>query len=351
MGGLGKRRLPRRTFITTQGDVRDGPLDKYTSRAEKVLEGNTPDSGWLYFICRLDSDAEIMQPEMWGKANPSLYDPARTELLEEIKLEFEEYKEDPAGHGAFATKRMNRPQGDKEAEVTSWENILAASRPIPEGIGLETHPAVWGVDYASTQDFVAAGVLWEIQGTYYWITHTWVCAQSKTLSRIQFPLAEAEARGELTMVDAPEIDPETPVNWIVEQSEKYNLLLGGIDHYRYTLLSKAFASAGFSTDKRTGNVKLTYTPEQSQVAPIITSAFTSQRIVWGDSMLMRWYTNNACRLIDKRGNISFGKYEPKSRKTDGFMAMVAAFVAAVIKQDEMQAADYSSADLPEVYTY
>ena len=55
--------------------------------------------------------------------------------------------------------------------------------------------------------------------------------------------------------------PETPVNWIVEQSEKYNLLLGGIDHYRYTLLSKAFASAGFSTDKRTGNVKLTYTPE------------------------------------------------------------------------------------------
>lgn len=179
-----------------------------------------------------------MQPEMWGKANPSLYDPARTELLEEIKLEFEEYKEDPAGHGAFATKRMNRPQGDKEAEVTSWENILAASRPIPEGIGLETHPAVWGVDYASTQDFVAAGVLWEIQGTYYWITHTWVCAQSKTLSRIQFPLAEAEARGELTMVDAPEIDPETPVNWIVEQGEKYNLLLGGIDHYRYTLLSK-----------------------------------------------------------------------------------------------------------------
>lgn len=351
VGGLGKRRLPRRTFITTQGDVRDGPLDKYTARAEKVLEGNTPDSGWLYFICRLDSDAEIMQPEMWGKANPSLYDPARTELLEEIKLEFEEYKEDPAGHGAFATKRMNRPQGDKEAEVTSWENILAASRPIPEGVGLETHPAVWGVDYASTQDFVAAGVLWEIQGTYYWITHTWVCAQSKTLSRIQFPLAEAEARGELTMVDAPEIDPETPVNWIVEQSEKYNLLLGGIDHYRYTLLSKAFASAGFSTDKRTGNVKLTYTPEQSQVAPIITSAFTSQRIVWGDSMLMRWYTNNACRLIDKRGNISFGKYEPKSRKTDGFMAMVAAFVAAVIKQDEMQAADYSSADLPDVYTY
>lgn len=68
VGGLGKRRLPRRTFITTQGDVRDGPLDKYTARAEKVLEGNTPDSGWLYFICRLDSDAEIMQPEMWGKA-------------------------------------------------------------------------------------------------------------------------------------------------------------------------------------------------------------------------------------------------------------------------------------------
>lgn len=350
VGGLGKRKLPRRTYITTQGNVRDGPLDKYTTRAAKVLEGIAPDGGWLYFICRLDSDAEIMQPETWPKANPSLLDPTRTELLEEIKLEFEEYKEDPAGHGAFATKRMNRPQGDKEIEITSWENIQAACADLPPVDVLKQHPATFGIDYASTQDFVAAGILFFVNETWCWITKSWVCGQSKTLARIQFPIAEAEARGELEMVDAPEIAPEIPVAWVEEQANRYNLLLGGIDHYRFTLLAKAFTAAGYSTDKKTGNLKLTYSPEQCMVAPIITSAFTRHKIAWGDSMIMRWYTNNACRIIDKHGNISFGKIEPKSRKTDGFMAFVAAMIAANIKAEEMEA-DYNSSELPDVYVY
>ena len=350
VGGLGKRPLPRRTYITTQGEVRDGPLDEYYNRAQKVLAGELEDGGWLYFICQLDSDEEILDPATWGKANPSLNDPTRTELLEEIKLEFLEYKEDPAGNSAFATKRMNRPQGQAETEVTSWENIKAASREIPAEILEQRRPAVWGVDYASTQDFVAAGVLFQAAGVYYWITHTWVCKQSKTLGRIKFPLDQAEARGELSMIDGPEVLPDVPVQWIAEQGEKYNLLLGGIDHYRYTLLAKAFTAAGFDTDRKTGNVKLTYSPEQSQVAPVIASLFNNHRIVWGDNMLMRWYTNNACRIIDKRGNISYGKIEPKTRKTDGFMALVAAMIAAGIKQEELEAGEATAAVLP-VYSF
>ncbi|MGM9660763.1 MAG: terminase TerL endonuclease subunit [Faecousia sp.] len=348
--GLGKRRHPRRTYITTMGDVRDGPLDKLLEKALKVLRMEQPDNGWLYFICRLDSDAEIMNPEFWAKANPSLCDPARPELYKEILLEFEEYKDDPAGHSAFATKRMNRPQGDTEAEVASWENIKAASTQLPHESVLMGRPAVFGIDYASTQDFVAAGILILVDGTYYWITHSWVCAQSKSLSRIQFPLKEAETRKELTMVDAPEISPEIPVQWVSDMRSKYQLIMGGIDHFRYTLLSKAFAEHGFDPDRKKGNLKLTYSPEQSMVAPLISSAFLNHKIVWGDNMLMRWYTNNAIRIIDKRGNITYGKIEPKSRKTDGFMALVAAFIVAQIKMDALTYYD-ADIDLPDVFVY
>lgn len=348
--GLGKKAHPRRTYITTQGDVRGGSLDKKLETAAKVLSGEKPDNGWLYFICRLDSDAEVMDPSKWGKANPSLYDPNRRALLKEIQLEFDEYREDPAGHGAFATKRMNRPRGDKEAEVTSWENILAASRPLPDKSLLMGRPAVFGIDYASTQDFVAAGILVIVDDVHCWITHTWVCAQSSSLSRIRFPLAEAEARGELTMVDLPEIPPEMPVEWVEQQKAEYHLIMGGIDHFRYTLLAKTFRAYGYDTDRKKGNLKLTYSPEQSMVAPVITSAFLNQKICWGDSMIMRWYTNNAIRIIDKKGNISFGKIEPKSRKTDGFMAMVAAFIVAEIKRDELTYYNLDTS-LPEVYVY
>ena len=348
--GLGKKKHPRKTIITTQGDVRDGPLDKMLARAEKVLAGDLPDNGWLYFICRLDSDEEITKPEMWIKANPSLCDPNRPQLLEQIRLEYQEYLEDPAANAAFATKRMNRPKSNLITAVTSWENIVAASAPLPPAEFLYGRNAVGAVDYASTQDFVCAGVLIPVNGMYYWLQHSWVCARSPTLSYIKFPIQEAEQRDELTIVDAPEIHPDLPVAWLDEQREKYNLILTGIDHFRYTLLSKSFTNYGFDPDRKTGNLKLTYTPEQSMVAPIIASAFLNHRICWGDSMIMRWYTNNATRLIDKRGNISFGKIEPKSRKTDGFMALVMAFICAQLREDELIVSD-SDTELPNVYIY
>lgn len=347
--GLGKKKHPRRTIITTMGDVRGGPMDKLMERAEKVLSGELSDGGWLYFICRLDNDEEINDPDMWGKANPSLYDPNRPELLNEILEEYQEYREDPAGHAAFATKRMNRPKGDVLAQVTSWENIQAASKPIPEE-ALFGCPAVGAVDYASTQDFVSAGVLIPKDGMFYWLQHTWVCQQSSTLNYVKFPLREAELRGELTMVDAVEISPDIPVAWLEEQREKYNLLLTGIDHFRFTLLSKAFGEHGFDPDRKKGNLKLTYTPEQSMVAPIIASAFINHKIVWGDCMIMRWFTNNATRMIDKKGNITFGKIEPKSRKTDGFMAMVMAFICYMLRQDAFESGSQDGG-LPDVYIY
>ena len=347
--GLGKKKHPRRTIITTMGDARGGPMDKLMERAEKVLSGELSDGGWLYFICRLDNDEEINDPEMWGKANPSLYDPNRPELLNEILEEYQEYREDPAGHAAFATKRMNRPKGDILAQVTSWENIQAASKPIPEE-ELYGCPAVAATDYASTQDFVTSGVLIPKDGMFYWLQHTWVCQQSSTLSYVKFPLREAELRGELTMVDAVEISPDIPVAWLAEQREKYNLILTGIDHFRFTLLSKAFGAHGFDPDRKKGNLKLTYTPEQSMVAPIIASAFINHKIVWGNCMIMRWFTNNATRMIDKKGNITFGKIEPKSRKTDGFMAMVMAFICYMLRQDVFESSSQDGG-LPDVYIY
>lgn len=348
--GLGKKPLPRRTIITTPGNVRGGPYDKLVARYEKVLTGEKEDGGWIYFVCHLDSDEEIDDPAMWPKANPSLLDPDRPELLMEIELEYQEYLEDPAAHLAFAVKRMGRIKTNMETAVTSWDNILAASAPLPPAEMLYGRFATAAIDYASTQDFVAAGILVPVDGTFYWICHVWVCLQSSTLNHVKFPIFEAEARGELTTVDAPEIAPELPVAWLAEQAAKYCLLLSGIDHFRFTLLSKAFTSFGFDADRKTGNLKLTYTPEQSMVAPLISSAFINRKICWGDNMTMRWMTNNATRLIDKRGNITFGKIEPKSRKTDGFMALVMAFICYQIKQDAFETAS-SDGGMPDVYVY
>ena len=157
-----------------------------------------------------------------------------------------------------------------------------------------------------------------------------MCKHSKDLHRIQYPLAEAEQRGHLTFVDEPDMEPSLVVDWLQEQRKKYKFIYGAIDHYRFTLMGKYLKAAGFipQKGKEDGNYKLTYLPEQSAIAQSLKKAFNADAIIWGENSLMRWYVGNTKQVVDKKGNVTFEKIEPKSRKTDGFMAFVAAFIVS-----------------------
>lgn len=321
--GLGKKRHPRQTITTTDGDVRGGPLDDLTEIAEQVLTGELPDCGTLYFICRLDDPDEVYDESNWHKANPSLrYLP---DLMQEMRLEFAKYMQNPAANTAFMTKRMNRPPKITENGVTDWDHILATNQPIPED-ALTGRPCVAGIDYMKTTDFLGAGLLWRIGGRDVWISHTWICAKCADLHRIKAPLREWEARGLVTFVDAAEIPPELPCVWLANEAAKRGspILLAGIDDYRYALLKKALEDINFSADKDRKNVFLIRPRDEMRRVPIITSGFVGQRFIWGDSPVMRWMTNNAKTVTSPSGNITYGKIEPKSRKTDTFKAFVAA---------------------------
>lgn len=200
---------------------------------------------------------------------------------------------------------------------------------------LEGCTCVAGIDYAKTTDFVSAGLLFKYLGKYVWITHSWVCENSKDLGRIKAPLREwADPKvNYLTFIDGPEVPPDVVAKWLEEKGRKYNITTLGMDNYRYTLLAKALREVGFDTDKKgTNNIKLTRPSNQMLMYPVIDSAFTNHNIIWGDNALMRWYANNTCLKAEKYDNYTFGKIEPKSRKTDGFMA----FVSAVCASEELE---------------
>lgn len=316
--GLGKKAMPRRTTITTMGDVRDGPLDNELAAGLEVLNGDAPDNGTLYFICRLDNEKEVYEQENWYKANPSLqYFP---NLLREIQKEFEDWKSDKVNNSSFMTKRMNIPKGTEMHPVTAWENIKATNRPLPD---LEGKTCVFGLDYTKTTDFLGAGLLFMIDNEIVWKPMSWYCSQSADLSRIKFPY---DKQPDLQRVDGAEISPQIVAEWLKEQKKHYNIIAGALDNYRYTLLKSPLLECGFECDRKgLNNLKLVRPSDKMLVAPLIASDFANHKIVWGNSALMRWYTNNTSATEDKNGNISYGKIEPKSRKTDGFMAFVAAY--------------------------
>lgn len=316
-GGLGKKGHPRRTIASTQGDVRDGPLDILIEKIMQILEGKLDDNGLLPFVCWLDNPEEVHDKKNWHKANPSLrYFP---NLQTEMNMEYTDYVLDPANNSAFMTKRMNRPPKETEYNVTIWDNLVAATEEVPDLTG---RSCVAGIDFAKADDFVVAGLLFKDGEKYYWIHHTWVCKKSRDLPRIKFPLQEAEKEGVLTFVDGVEISPDMPIEWLAQMARKYIIESVAIDNFRYALMSESLKKIGFTPEKK--NVKLVRPSDIMKAAVVIGHVFAMQLIKWGESKIMRWYTWNTKAVTDSKGNVTYEKISEKDRKTDGFMAFVAA---------------------------
>lgn len=317
ISGLGKVKNPREFYIGTDGYVREGFLDKQKEKALNVLNGKAAPDSMFPFICKLDSSAEVSNPENWGMANPILDQP-RSEYAEglfyTIMQEYRDLEDDPSNREEFMTKRMNIPEEDLSKSVATWEEILATNRPYPE---LMHRVAVGGLDFASIKDFAAVGLLFKVGEDYIWKSHSFVRKGFLDTVKLKPPIKEWEADGLLTIVDEPVIDIKHIVDWFCEMRELYGVNRIVADTFRLDLVKSALEAEGFELiyirNPRAIHAKL---------APRVETLFATGRIIFGDNPLMRWYTNNIAVKIDKYGNKTYEKKDEIRRKTDGFQAFI-----------------------------
>jgi len=237
---------------------------------------------------------------------------------------------------------MNMPAQDNFTVVAPWEKILATNQPIPYE-KLEGLQCIGAVDYARTTDFASCGLLFKYQGKRYWIEHTFVCHLAlKVESRpIKFPVQEMVDRGLITIINRPNISAADIAGWFLEQAKNYHIIDIACDSYRASLLESEFTQKGLPlTEVRSGPIT------HAKVAPLIEQIFAEETLVFGDNPTMRWYTNNVCQEMDKKGNITYLKIEPKTRKTDGFFALL----HALSKDAELEEPQEDVLSL-DVYTY
>lgn len=348
--GLGKKKHPRRSYYTTNGDVREGPLDDLLETSEGILRGGEPDNGLLPFICKLNRKEDVDDEANWPMANPSL--PYLPNLLEEIRKEYRDWKKNPARLPAFMTKRMNIPDGASEIKVTDWENIMVTKRELSD---LRRWTCTCGIDYSKISDFASVNLHFKDGDIRYDINHSWLCLQSKDIPRMKCPWKEWGEAGLLTLVDDVEIHPAYLTDYIAEKKREFNIEKLALDEFRYTLLSDALKVLGFDA-KNYKNVKLVRPSDIMRVAPVIDSCFVNHFFVWGDNPVLRWAVNNTKLVRSNRkigkaddadmGNFVYGKIEAKSRKTDPFMALVASMVI----EDELPAVRRKKPKF-QVYTF
>lgn len=338
--GLGKKPQPRRTIISSDGDVREGPLDDYKQQGKDILNRLYGDNGFLPFMCCIENEAEIDNQDMWVKANPSL--PYMPNLKAEMLRQYNEYKRQTSGNLAFPTKRLNYPMQSKANIVTEYKNLLATKAECIYDYPMQ---AIAGIDFASRRDFAAVGHLTKRSGRLQWKVHLFVLKSNPDLERIKAPLQDWEAKGLLTFVDGVEIQGELLCEWLSKEAAEKELeyIAAALDLYRYGIMKKALNAMGFESGKD-GNLKLVRPSDIALVAPYVMSALDRKILSCGDSPHFRWSANNVKVVKDKHDNDTFDKIEPKSRKTDAFQAFAAAMTLEELLPDEESADEPFSID-------
>lgn len=359
--GLGKIKHSRTVTITTNGIVRDGPLDEKLALSTEVLNGENNFLGLLPIIFKIKDLKTVDIPmekflktgnkqdidiTVWCQANPSLrYMPV---LMNEIIKDYIKMQKQKSYRVEFYAKRMNLPQQDEEDAVTDWNNILKASyididNRIPRAApDLDGKCAIIGIDYASLNDFASAGFLFKIDGEYIWRQKTWICSKNKFFNDIKFPFDNIGQDGfqDFEVVNTETIEVEQIILWLISEMSKYNIKKWIMDMYRFQLFKSEFEKYGISLETKDnpyGLVRMLRYPASiyAIIAPRIEIAFADGKINIGDSAIMRWAINNTCVKTRKDGNKTYEKIEPKLRKNDPFMAFVVAMSGQELLDEEV----------------
>lgn len=314
--GLGKKAFPRIFYTTTDGYVRGGALDDLKNRVKQIFSGDIIEQAFLPFIFKLDDAEEVHDERNWLKAIPRLaYDKV---LYRQVKKEYDKALESTSKMIEFLTKRMNIPTQDALSVVAEWELIEKTEQEIPDLSGYE---CVGAFDYATMRDFVAVGLLFRKGDKRYWLHHSFICRKSLQLTKFKFDIDRAVKEGYAEIVNADMISADYVAEWFAKMNKKYRITNIAGDDYRVRAVKSAFEKLGLPLKIiRSGSIT------HSKIAPLIDSLFALQNIVFGKDFMMRWYTNNVFVEFDAKGNRTYKKIEGKTRKTDGFMALVHALV-------------------------
>ena len=325
-----KRTQPLIMYITTMGNVLDGPLAYYYGQFTDALLGHLDPlvaDRMFAFIAEMDATDDIEDSSLWIKANPSI-----GQTLELSRLE-EQWKRDkliPSERANFICKQLNIMVNADDMAFVQPEVIKRNRETIPEE-SLLGRRCYGGFDLSNREDFTAAALEFPLDdGRIFVKLHSWVPRRKVELDQEKIDYYGLAMKGHLTIVEGEYIRQEDVFDWFVQQSKLYELVTIGYDPANATRLRQMLENKGFDCQVvRQGPITL------NDPMKDIKELLLAGKVVSNADPMLAWYTDNV-RISGERRHADKENWMPtkrnKFRKIDGFMAWLDAHCVRMDKQ-------------------
>ena len=313
-----KRTQPMVIYITTMGNVIDGPLAYFYDLFTDAMSGKLADDvadRMFSFIAELDEGDDPEDDRTWIKANPSL---GVLLKIEDLRETWERDKHIPAQRADFLCKQLNITVNTDDMAFVQPEVLNRNNGTILEETLLGRR-CYGGFDLSSREDFTAAALEFPLDdGRVFVLLHSWVPRRKVELDQEKIDYYGLAMRGYLTIVDGEYIQQEDVYQWFCEQAKKYEIMTIGYDPANATRLRQMLENRGFACEiVRQGPITL------NDPMKDIKELLLGGRVVSNCDPMLRWYTDNV-RISGERRHTDKQNWMPtkrnKFRKIDGFMS-------------------------------
>ncbi len=317
-------------YITTMGNVIDGPLAYFYGLFTDAMEGKLSDAvadRMFCYIAEMDEEDDPDNSDLWIKANPSigvLLD------LEMLKVQWERCKLIPSERADFLCKQLNIMVNTDDMQYVQPEVTKRNDKTIDEEL-LKGRRCYGGFDLSNREDFTAAALEFPLDdGRVFVKLHSWVPRRKVELDQEKIDYYNLALQGYLTIVDGEYIRQEAVYAWFVSQAKtnNYEILEIGYDPANATRLVEMLSAIFTCEVVRQGPLTLN-DPMKDYKEYLIDG-----RIVSNNDPMLLWYTDNV-RLSGERRHTDKENWMPtrhnRFRKIDGFMAALFAHLTNMRK--------------------
>lgn len=337
--GVTAREQPLIFITSTAGTIREDIYDQKYDEAKRVVNGYFDPNGYrddrlIAFIYELDKREEWTDPKCWKKANPGL---GTIKNYTTLKEKVERAKKNPLLVRNLICKEFNIPETSSEAWLTAEQVINPEHFDIAT---LKPRYGIGGVDLSKTTDLTAAKVIFKVPGDdrlyvlqMYWIPEDLV---ETRIREDHIPYDVWIERGLMRTCKGNQINYHDITVWFEEIQNQHDIYLYKVGYDSW--------SAKYWVEEMKGvfgetvmvpviqGMKTLSGPCKSLGADL-----TAKTIIYNDNPIDKWCLFNTAVEIDKNDNIRPVKTSTPTRRIDGTMALLDAYV---VYQDNLS--DYLS---------